>query len=308
MKYLTFLFTVVVAGWMACTASAQALEPVELTPDWVNSIRELAPNKPTVKPKKTRKALMFSLHTGYNHWVIPHNDAIMKVLSEKTGAFKLVQSKDIAVFEEEILGVFDVVILNNNCSVGPGRDLFYDKLGENKGLTEDERLAKAVQLEANLVNFVNNGGGLMVMHGAIVMQNNSKPFGEMVGGSFDYHPPQQEITLNLVEPAHPLLAAFDGEPFVHVDEPYFFKNAYSDYNFRPMLSMDVNRLHSVKEEVPDKIKYVSWIKRSGKGRVFYISPSHNAQSFENPRMLRYLLDAFQYVAGDLKCDDSPTKQ
>ena len=62
----------------------------------------------------------------------------------------------------------------------------------------------------------------MVVHGAIVMQNNSMPFSEMCGGSFDYHPRQQEITLQLVDPKHPLVKAFEGKPFVHVDEPYLF--------------------------------------------------------------------------------------
>ena len=60
-----------------------------------------------------------------------------------------------------------------------------------------------------------------------------------------------------------------------------------------------------KKEIDEKIKYVSWIKGHGKGRVFYSSPSHNAQSFEDPKMLKFFLDGMQYVLGDLKCDDSP---
>jgi hypothetical protein len=37
----------------------------------------------------------------------------------------------------------------------------------------------------------------------------------------------------------------------------------------------------------------------------YASPSHNAQSFENPQLLQFFLDGMQYVVGDVKCDDSP---
>jgi hypothetical protein len=33
--------------------------------------------------------------------------------------------------------------------------------------------------------------------------------------------------------------------------------------------------------------------------VMYISPSHNAQSFDNPQLLRFYLDGLQYVAGDM---------
>ena len=52
-------------------------------------------------------------------------------------------------------------------------------------------------------------------------------------------------------------------------------------------------------------RYVSWIKTHGKGRVFYVSPSHQPESYESSRMLQYYLDGIQYALGDLKCDDSP---
>lgn len=51
--------------------------------------------------------------------------------------------------------------------------------------------------------------------------------------------------------------------------------------------------------------YVSWIKQHGKGRVFYVSPSHQPQSYENACMLRFYLDGIHYAPGDLKRDDSP---
>ena len=90
-----------------------------------------------------------------------------------------------------------------------------------------------------------------------------------------------------------------------MDEPYFFNNAYSDYNFRPLLYIEADKLEGVKKEVSNNTIYVSWIKRHGKGRVFYTSPSHNAQSMDHPELLQFFLDGMQYVVGDLKCDDSP---
>ena len=143
------------------------------------------------------------------------------------------------------------------------------------------------------------------MHGAITVQNNSKEFSKMTGGSFDYHPKQQEMHLKEVDANHPMVQAFKGKGFTHVDEPYFFNNAYSDYNFRPLLYIEADKLEGTKKEVTDNTIYVSWIKRHGKGRVFYSSPSHNAQSMDNPELLQFFLDGMQYVVGDLKCDDSP---
>lgn len=131
------------------------------------------------------------------------------------------------------------------------------------------------------------------------------PFSKLVGGSFDYHPPQQEITLELAEPGHPLTKAFKGKSFTHVDEPYLFNKAYEQKNFRPLLYMDTSKLTGKKKPIEEKKKYVAWIKPHGSGRVFYVSPSHNAHSFERPELLKFYLDGAQYVLGDLKCDDSP---
>ena len=89
------------------------------------------------------------------------------------------------------------------------------------------------------------------------------------------------------------------------DEPYFFKNAYFKYDFRPLLYMELDNIEIKQKRPKDKIKYVSWIKRYGKGRVFYSSPSHNAQSYEQSEFLEFLYKGFLYALGLFDCDDSP---
>jgi type 1 glutamine amidotransferase len=306
MKYLAQLIILSAMAIYGNFLFIQSVEPFDLDQAWMDKIWKLAPDEPAVKPEKVPKILVFTLSTAFQHWAVPHKTAIMEVLSDKTGAFLMDQSADIMVFED--LKGYDAVLLNNNCSAGERRDLFWDELGMDEDLTDKEREKMAARLEKNLIEFVKRGGGLMVLHGAIVMQNNSLEFSKMVGGSFDYHPVQQEVRAELVEPDHPLLAGFKGQPFVHMDEPYIFKNAYFDYDFRPLLSMDATALHSLKDEIKNPVIYIAWIKRYGKGRVFYVSPSHNAQSFEKPGMLKFYLDGLQYVTGDLPCDDSPMKR
>ena len=46
---------------------------------------------------------------------------------------------------------------------------------------------------------------------------------------------------------------------------------YFDYNFRPLLYMNLDKIKMTSERPKDKIKYISWIKKYGKGRVFYSS-------------------------------------
>ncbi|NQZ59831.1 MAG: ThuA domain-containing protein [Lentisphaeraceae bacterium] len=308
MKYLIQLFLL---GFFVMDLGAARKKPQE----WIKDISQLIPVKATVAVSKKKKVLVFSLATGYRHYVIPYVDEVMKAMAVKTAAFDVKISYDIEDFSNEKLSQFDAIILNNTCSIGPQRNLFrdvlvtkLDKFGNKyKNLSLKEREEKARQFEANLLNFVQDGKGLMVLHGAMNMLNNSPQVSEMTGGSFDYHPPFQAIQIKLVEPGHPLLKAFKSKDFVYKDEPYIFKNDYGKMDFRPLLQMDTSKLTRIKPSVKSMARYMAWIKRSGKGRVFVSSPSHSHLSYENPAMLKFYLDGLQYVLGDLKCDDSVKK-
>jgi type 1 glutamine amidotransferase len=285
----------------------QAKIPPIHPPDdaWRAKVAGLAPAKPRVAPKSPRKVLMASLATGYCHEVIPHVKVVIDTLA-KTGAFEVTHSDDPAMFEPDKLAGFDAVILNNTCTKNPKRNWFIDVLEMDKSLDEARRNEKAAALEKSLIDFVARGKGVVAIHGAIVFLNESQDFSNMMGGSFVMHPKLEELTLKLVEPDHPLLKAFDGKPFTHVDEAYLFNKAYADKNFRPLLEIDMDTLEpkALKALKGDR-RHVSWIKSHGKGRVFYCSPSHRPESYEHQNMLQYYLDGIQYALGDLECDDSP---
>jgi uncharacterized protein len=278
------------------------------TPEWTAKIHELAPAKATVAAAR-RKVLVFSLFTGFKHDVIPHVDRVLKILGEKSGAFDATQTVDIDALMPEKLAAYDVLVLNNNCSINPRRNLFLDELERNpkyRGMTAIQRLARADDLEQSILDFVSGGKGLVVIHGGVTMLNSSAKFAEMVGAAFDYHPANQEVTVRPVDADHPLTAAFRGKgPFIHRDEPYCFKGPYAKMNFHPLLALDVKGIKDSK--VGKMVRYVAWIKPYGKGRVFYCSPSHFPESYESPTLLRFLLDGVQYASGDLKCDDSVLK-
>ena len=115
---------------------AQDLKPFELTDAWLTGVDEIAPSSTTVSVRKKKTLLIFSLHTGFEHWTIPHTEAVMKLIAEKSGAFKVVTSKDISVFEKDNLKNYDAVVLNNNCSIGDERNIFWDVLKTDSTLTE----------------------------------------------------------------------------------------------------------------------------------------------------------------------------
>ena len=282
--------------------AAKNLPKFKLTPEWSAKVEQVAPEKPQVAPKKDRKVLVFTLMTGFQHWATPHKAEVVRILGEKTGAYEVVITDDTNYFEANKLAEFDAVVCINNCSKGPDRHVFFDA-------TQD--WDTALRLESNLIDFVARGNGIVAIHGSIVMFNKSEEFGEMLGGAFHYHPKQQTVQGTVLEHDHPISKAFRGENLVHYDEPYCFSGAYVNYNFRPLLKME---LPDATEEEIEKMfrkspkgqkRYIAWIKPHEQGRVFYCSPSHNAQSFEDPGLLRFLLNGIQYATGDLECDDTP---
>lgn len=305
MKHLaTLIFSLILVQLFPISLAGQQLDDFPISEEWLAKIESLAPTTPRVKAAP-KKILVFPQHTGYYHWTAPHNNEMLKILAKKSGIFDITIAYDISSFDKDNLKKYDAIILNNSNPAGPKRDLFWDLLKKNTNLTDEAIVKLAQQYEQNLMEYVAKGGGLMILHGAITVQNNSPEFSKMTGGSFDYHPKQQQMHVKEVDPAHPLVQAFKGKGLTHIDEPYFFKNAYFDYNFRPLLYIEADKLEGVKEAVSNNIIYVSWIKRHGKGRVFYSSPSHNAQSMEQPGLLQFFLDGLQYVVGDLKVNDSP---
>ncbi len=300
------------AAVLTCTARAEKVPPaaskiVPPTPEWSAAVTKNAPARPTVEAPG-RKLLVFSLRTGFDHKVMPHVDYVFEALGRKSGAFSTTVSVDIEDLAPARLAPYDVLVLNNNCSISPRRNLLLDELERNKkygGMTAQDRQAKSDTLEKSMLDFIAGGKGLVAIHGAPTMLNNSPRFTNMIGAAFDYHPPNQELTIRTVDQDHPLVAAFRGkEPFVHCDEPYCFTGAYEKSDFRPLLLMDTQGLKDPRGRIGDKVRYVAWVKPYHKGRVFYCSPGHFPESYTSATLLRFILDGTQYAAGDLKCDDS----
>ena len=137
----------------------------------------------------------------------------------------------------------------------------------------------------------------------------------MIGGFFKWHwNNPQEITYKIDEPKHPLNAPFlklKG-PLVINDETYTMgRDTYSRQNVRVLTSVDYSKMceeDKKKEQNPrdDHDYALSWIKRDGKGRVFYVTHGHDESVYAKTPILEHLLAGMQYALGDLQADDSPS--
>ena len=274
---------VLVTGLDAAQKKPQSLD---VKADQIEKVKAALPAAPTVKPKKARKLLIFSLCKGFIHGSIPIGAKAIELMGAKTGAYTSVSTLDPEVFRPQTLRQFDAVVFNNTTGT----------------LFEDEALKKS------LLAFIASGRGIVGVHAATDCFYKWAEFGKMMGGYFSGHPWNEDVGIKLDDPSHPLLKVFGGKGFVIKDEIYQFRDPYSRANLRVLLSLDTNAINMKKGGIKrtDRDFAVSWLHQVGKGRVFYCSLGHRNEIFWNPTILKYYLDGIQYALGDLPADATPT--
>jgi type 1 glutamine amidotransferase len=138
-------------------------------------------------------------------------------------------------------------------------------------------------------------------------------YNTLIGGYFKFHwPDPQLIYVKIDDPNSPLTAMFHGQEFEVHDETYTFaQDSFSRRNVRVLTSIDYNKMSPedrAKEANPrtDRDYALSYIRREGRGRVFYEGHGHSDRVYAMTPMLEHLRAGIQYTLGDLKADDSPS--
>jgi len=138
-------------------------------------------------------------------------------------------------------------------------------------------------------------------------------FNTLIGGYFKFHwPDPQLIYVKIDDPNSPLTVMFHGKEFEIHDETYTFEQeSFSRRNVHVLTSIDYDKMSAedkAKEARPrtDADYALSYIRREGKGRVFYEGHGHSDRVYAMTPMLEHLRAGIQYALGDLKADDSPS--
>jgi len=271
-----------------CVSLLTNISKANISSEELQRIKAAAPAKATAVPQKARKLLVFTRCEGFKHSSIPYGTAAIEIMGQKTGAYEVVVSDDMSMFQPAKLKQFDAICLNNTTKLK-----FDDP-----------------QLQKSLINFVRRGKGIVGIHGSTDNFYEWKQGRKMMGGLFDGHPWRSKGTwaVKIDDPEHPLTAAFKGKGFKINDEIYRIKG-FSRSKARVLLSLDMTDKDNlaVKDlKITDKDIPISWVRSFGKGRVFYCSLGHNHAIFWNPAVLQYYLDGIQFATGDLKVDTTPS--
>ncbi|MCH8807681.1 MAG: ThuA domain-containing protein, partial [Planctomycetes bacterium] len=167
-------------------------------------IEAAAPDKPLVQPAQPRRLLVFSGTKGFRHKSIPVGVLALKTLGKQTGAFQVIHSEDIAVFEPQTLRQFDAVCLLNSTG-----ELFMPReMGELQSLERLAALDRDRELKQSFQDFLASGKGLIGIHAATDCFYQWDEYGQTIGAYFDGHPWHEKVAIRVEDPAHPLTAAF----------------------------------------------------------------------------------------------------
>jgi type 1 glutamine amidotransferase len=282
-----------------CCASFEAQE---IQPDQKARVDAAVPRKATARPGQPRRMLVTNLSMrdgkrvlGSSAAAIPAGNYAIQQMGRVTGAYEAVFSDDVEMFRPANIRQFDAICFNNTLGV-----LFEDP-----------------ELRASLLGFVESGKGFVGIHDAIATfvqhpkYDQWPEFGRMLGGTENGgHPWNGELmTMKVEDPGNPINAAFGGQDFQIADQAFQLQEPVFRDRMRVLLRIDAERSGPARRILPvrqqDKDFPMSWIRRHGKGRVFYTGLGHGPDVFANARMLAHLLAGVQYALGDLEADDTP---
>ena len=306
------------AGALAGDALAQGKKnpprrrPKPQGPDMVQVARDIeaavASVKPSARPAKPRKMLVFSICCGFRHGSVPICKKAMEILGRKTGAFEAVVSDDLSNFEPQNIRQFDAICFNNTT-----REVFLPHPNELKKLSAGEQAAarkRDARLKASLLAFARGGGGIVGIHAASDTFYDWPEFGRMMGGYFDGHPWRSgdTVTIKAEDGDHPVARAFKGRPLTVKEEIYQIKAPYSRDMLRVLLVLDTAATDMKKSGIKrtDNDFAVAWVRSYGEGRVFYSSFGHNTPIYSTAQVLQHFLDGIQFALGDLPADTTPS--
>jgi type 1 glutamine amidotransferase len=144
--------------------------------------------------------------------------------------------------------------------------------------------------ERALEKFVEDGGGIVGIHGASLTFGNSKVWLRLLGAKFAGHiKGTHKLNVVIADTGHPITAGVG--PFSIVDEEY--KHQFAD--------VDRHVLARFRERPPESDQKANmdilWTREIGKGRVFYTSLGHDKEAWENPSWQKLLVQGILWAAG-----------
>ncbi len=248
------------------------------------------------RPARKRVLAIGDTHTGFTHDSISHALATIDRLGRESGLFDTyIRTDSQWITKQQVpaparnarnLDYFDAIFL------------FISGEGD-----------WSAQQKADFVKWVKEDGkGVVAAHTGNAAFYEWKEFGEMIGGYFDNHPwGVFEAQVIVEDPAFPAMKHF-APVFKMTDEMYILRDKpYSRDKVRVLARLDASKLDMTKKDIhrKDADFPVAMAKNYGKGRVFWSTFGHAAETWDDPAVQKMYLEALKWSMGLTNADVTP---
>lgn len=244
------------------------------------------------KEQTMQQAIFLSKSAGFEHSCIKwdenkqnHVGKVLAALSKDMGA-DILLTKDASLINAENLKKYKLVIFYTTADLTTEGTDKQPPMGPNG--------------QAELVEWVRNGGGFMGYHCASDSFHTPEggpvtPYLKMLGGEFRAHHKQFVGTVRVVDQSHPTMAHVPAEWKI-LDEWYLFKNINTD-SMHVLALLDPGDERKVQEGYNIPSYPIIWCSEFGKGRVYYNAMGHREDVWDNPDFQKSVVDAAHWVMG-----------
>ncbi|MBM3176782.1 MAG: ThuA domain-containing protein [Bacteroidetes bacterium] len=145
--------------------------------------------------------------------------------------------------------------------------------------------------------YIENGGKFLGIHSALGTERNWSWFKQLLGGTFDTHPPFQDLKIYNTMTGHPSISGLPMN-WPKEDECYFLKEEYD----KGMVLME-HLLDSIKNpgSAIEQIKKSGsrypavWTKSFDGGQVWITALGHHINDYTNPQFIQHLRQGIQFL-------------
>jgi len=260
-------------GWKFGTR----LERVPTVIGWLTAVLVLFSAVGSAQADDSFRVLVFSKTLGYRHASITNGITAIRELGNQHG-FAVETTEDSSAFTATNLARFQAVVL----------------LSVTGNVFDSDQ-------ETAFQGFVERGGGLVAIHGAMfggsACEGKWTWYGNVFGCTFTNHSAIVPAVVKIEDAKHPSTAGLPAE-WKRTDEWYNFIGTPRG-TAHVLATVDESTYHggTVGSDHP-----ISWWRPVGKGRMWFTAMGHTESSFSEPLFRQHLLGGIQAVAGTQRSD------
>jgi len=164
---------------------------------------------------------------------------------------------------------------------------------------DDKTKWKTGAVQQAFITYVENGGGLLVVHSGAVTGKETEAFDRMIGCRFISHPNACPVTVQPIKP-HPVTEGVG--MFCETDEHYRIEITAEDANvliasYSPPQGEADKYQEDPYNNTQAWICPAGYVRTQGKGRICVLTPGHLLPVWLNPQYQRTIANALKWCGG-----------